>query len=442
MATPPVTTTYANVAAAMKAASYRETFLDYLYDKAPTLPLGQRTPLPQHDGKVVDWPRMHELALVESAGTEGTYGDTTEKPVEMMNITATLQVFYNTLGFSSLYLKTTRDRDPKATIMKLLGQNAGASMEWQVRSYIAQAGMTAMRVDNSTKLNNTFEKWDVPVGRNNTTNTTSAIYLPSLTQSSGFWRGAFITVKRGKSEGVMGRITAWNATTDVATVAVYSGTVLPEALDIDRTAFASGNQTFVNICQPFKPKSASYPNASQNKQIRSGDKLTIAALTKATQILDENGAQRFPDGNYKAFISVKGKIELLNDTNYITAITNTSREGLTTGQVLTLGGCSLIPTTFPVTYDSPTTGGGGKTFQSTARTLQELEVTLVFGQDAFGVVDLDGDEDSVWDPRIIWYDAVDTYNKHGLHAFATWVIHFALKSLNANHVVGIVTYRG
>lgn len=443
MATAPTITTYAGVTAAMKAAFYKEQFLDHFYDKAPTLPLGVRVPLPQHEGKVVDWPRMHELALVESAGTEGTYGDTTEKAIEMMSITATLSVFYQTLGFSSLYLKTTRDRDPKSTIMGLLGKNAGASMEWQMRSQIAQYGMTAIRVDQAAKLNNTWEKWDTPVGRNNTNNTTTAIYLPSLTQSSGYWRGAFLTVKRGKAEGSMARITAWNATTDIATVSP----ALPETCDIDRTNFTAGAQTFVNVCQPYRPKPLANSYATigvskANASIRSGDKLTIQSLIKATQILDENGAERFPDGNYKAFVSVKGMIELQNDTNWLTAITNTMRDGLITGKVMTLGGCSLIPTTLPVTYDKPTVAGGGKAFQTTARGLEELEVTLVFGQNAFGVVDLDGDQDSVWDPRIIWYDEVDTYNKHGLHAFATWVIHFAVKSLNANYVVGIVSFRG
>lgn len=443
MAVPITVTTYAGATAAMKAAYYREQFLDSFYDKAPTLPLGMRVPLPSHEGKTVDWPRMHELALVESAGTEGTYGDTTEKGIEMMNITATLQVFYQTVGFSSLYLQTTRDRDPKSTIMGLLGRNAGASMEWQVRAHIAQYGMTAIRVDQASKLNNTWEKFDLPVGRNNTNNTTTAIYLPSLTQSSGYWRGAFLTVKRGKAEGVMARITAWNASTDVATVSP----ALPETCDIDRTNFTAGAQTFVNICQPYRPRilaaaAATIGVAKANAAIKSGDKLTIQSLIKATQILDENGAERFSDGHFKAFVSVKGMIELQNDANWITAITNTARTGLETGQMNVIGGVTLIPTTLPVTYDKPTGASGGKAFQTTARGLEELEVTLVFGQNAFGVVDLDGDQDSVWDPRIIWYNEVDTYNKHGLHAFATWVIHFALKSLNANYVVGIVSYRG
>lgn len=448
MATPTTVTTYAGATAAMKAAYYREQFLDYFFDKAPTLPLGVRVPLPSHEGKTVDWPRMHELALVESAGTEGTYGDTTEKGIEMMNITASLSVFYQTVGFSSLYLQTTRDRDPKSTIMGLLGRNAGASMEWQVRAHVAQYGMTAIRVDQASKLNNTWESWDMPVGRNNTLNTTTAIHLPTLTGSAGYWRGAFLTIKRGKAEGQMVRVTAWNASTvansgKVATVSP----ALTEAIDTDRTNFATGAQTFVNICQPYRPRilAAAYATigvAKANASIKSGDKLTIQSLIKATQILDENGAERFPDGNYKAFVSVKGMIELQNDSNWLTAITNTARTGLETGQMNVIGGCTLIPTTLPVTYDKPTGAAGGKTFQTTARGLQELEVTLVFGQNAFGIVDLDGDQDSVWDPRIIWYNEVDTYNKHGLHAFATWVIHFAVKSLNANYCVGIISYRG
>lgn len=440
MATPPTTTSADGQSAAMKAAFYRETFLDHFYDKSPTLKDGVPTPLPMHEGLVVDWPRYHELALVESAGTEGTYGDTTEKPIEMMAITATLEVWYNTVGFSTLWLKTTRDKDPKSSIISLLGRNAGASMEWQVRKHIAQYGITGLRVDYVDQWNATFQKWDVPVGRNSTTNTTTAIYLPSLTHSEGFWNGAFLTVKRGKSEGYCGRITNWNASDDVATVSP----AMPEAMDLDKTAFnASGNQTYVNICQPFRAATKSFHVDSSNLQIKSGDTLTIKALLKAATILDENGAETFEDGYYHCYVSAKTEHELKNDTNWLTMQQYTMRKGIEKGEVGIIAGFKLIKTTLPVTYDNPAAYvEGWHAIQTSAHSLQDTEVTLCMGRNAFGIVDLSGDEDSVYDPQVIFNTAIDTYNKHGLHGFATWVIHFVTKALNANYCVGIFSHRG
>jgi len=439
MATSPTTTSATGQTAAMKAAFYREQFLDNFYDKAVTLKIGVPTPLPQHEGLTVDWPRMHELAIVESAGTEGTYGDTTEKPIETMSIRATLQVWYNTIGFSTLWLKTTRDRDPRSTIIALLGRNAGASMEWQVRKHVAQYGITGLRVDAATQWNSTFQKWEVPVARNNTNNTTTAIYLPSLTQSSGFWRGAFISIKRGKSEGYGGRITGWNSTLDLATVSPD----LPEACDIDRIGFATGNQTFVNICQPFHAKSASFPVLSENKQIKSGDKLSVSSLLTAGVILEEMGAQTFPDGLFRCFVSGKAEMELKNDPQWLIMNEYTMRDGIEKGQVGNIANFKLIRTSLPVTYDNPAAYAAGQhAIQSTAHNLQGTEVTLCFGVGAFGIVDLSGDEDSVYDPQVIFNTAIDTYNKHGLHGFATWVIHFVTKALNSNYCVGIFSHRG
>jgi hypothetical protein len=310
-------------------------------------------------------------------------------------------------------------------------------MEWQARKTLATTCMTALRVDAVTKLNSTFQKFDVAVGRNNTTNTTTAVYLPSLSHSSGFWRGGFLTVKSGKAEGHMARITAWNATSDVATVSP----ALPEAFD-----WGTGSTSppaYVNICQPFKPKSASYKNTgAENKPIRSGDRLSVKSLLAAVEVLGETGGEPFPDGLYRCFCSHLGGVELKNDSNWLTMQTNTARTGIETGQIGEIAGCRIIRTTLATTYDSPTTGGGGKAFQTAARLYQELEVTLVLGQNAFGIVDIDGDEDSPWDPQIIWNTSPDTYNKKGLHGFASWIIHFAMKGLNANYCVGIITYRG
>ena len=167
-----------------------------------------------------------------------------------------------------------------------------------------------------------------------------------------------------------------------------------------------------------------------------GDVLTTEILQKAEEILFKNGAMPFDDGNFVCAIHPVVYRYLLTDSTWVAAMQNSKLSGLENNDLGVWSRIKFVRMTTPARYAS--THATANSFSSTAG---NIYVTLVFGRDAYGVVALSGKGEPQLSIKIPSPNDGNTENPNNLYGTMGWKLYWKAKPLNANFMVGIMTYQ-
>lgn len=167
-------------------------------------------------------------------------------------------------------------------------------------------------------------------------------------------------------------------------------------------------------------------SAGATTQIVSGKALTAVAATdtltgleirKAVRTLKQNKAKRFDSGYYRGIIQPFTAMDLMGNSEWLSAYQYTAPENMIKGVVGRIAGVEFVES------------NQGSTEASTVT----IYHNFVFGKNAYGIVKLA----SFTDPKVYVAQGVTTNNPLGLRSTVGWRMPFAAVILNANWCVNI-----
>lgn len=161
--------------------------------------------------------------------------------------------------------------------------------------------------------------------------------------------------------------------------------------------------------------------------------LTVGELNEAVRTLELANVPRFPDGFYHAIAHPRVKYDLINSTTYREQNLYVSTESLRRGELTEIGGVKLL-----FTSEAPE-------YVDAGATSAEVYATIVYGPDAYGVVDLAGSTIGRIDPQtqkgvdVIVIPATTPSKVDPLNQYGTlgWIATFVAKILDQTRMVRI-----
>jgi hypothetical protein len=415
-------TTTATLTSAMQTY-YDNRFLSYFKEKVVVMDQGQKRPVPLNSGKTIDFFRYHPYDLVTSSSTEGTVG--TEVATLAMNFTATIVVWKNYTKISEFLQLTSRDRNLE-NIVDLMAQNAAESLDWQTQREIALYGATYIRGDcNATYQFEFTAGGDVS---NSATTSISSSVFDTYCASNDVLIGSVVSFTRGYNYGQARVISDFAASGGKITWE----TAMPE------TFRAAGMDTGTKVVRgwfcEFRDSSAT---STAPKSLKQG--FQFRAVTKAVELLEKAGAPKFPDGYYHGVIDPVCKRQLLADSSVLTYMQNSRPAKLEKNQIGEIASVMWYSTTMPMRLEDE--HGTSVTLSNSTfinKDAGKYYVTWVFGQNAFGVVELSGRRKKI---------IVKTPGPNSLsvptdeYSTVGWKAYWICKALNSSYAVGIITYQ-
>lgn len=151
------------------------------------------------------------------------------------------------------------------------------------------------------------------------------------------------------------------------------------------------------------------------------DTLTGAEIRKAVRTLKKNKAKLFEDGLFKGIAPVSAVYDLRANTEWLDAFRYADPLNIQNGEVGTLHGVRFYETNNEVTEASTVT----------------VYHTYIFGQNAYGILSLDGQPGK----RIFVKNPDDSSTDNPVNTFSTvgWKAFFVAKVLNATWVITVKT---
>lgn len=149
------------------------------------------------------------------------------------------------------------------------------------------------------------------------------------------------------------------------------------------------------------------------------DTLTGLEIRKAVRTLKTNKAQRFENGFFRGIIQPYSSMDLMGNSEWLSAYQYTTPENILKGVVGKLHGVEFVES------------NQGSTEASTVT----IYHNFVFGKNAYGVVRLE----SMTDPKIYVAQGVTQNNPLNLRSTVGWRMPFTAVVLNANWIINIKT---
>ncbi|MHC4648439.1 MAG: N4-gp56 family major capsid protein [Planctomycetota bacterium] len=415
-------TTTATLTSAMQTY-YDNRFLAYFKEKIVVMSQGQKRPIPKNAGKTIDFFRYHPYALVTSSGTEGTVG--TEVATLAMSFTATIAVWKNYTKVSEFLELTSRDRNLE-NIVDLMAQNAAESLDWQTQREIALYGAMYIRGDcNSTYQFEFTAGGDVS---NSSTTAISSAVFDAYCATNDVLIGSVICFTRGFNYGQARVISDFAASNGVITWE----TACPETPR--QAGMDAGTKEIKGWFCEFRDSSAT---STQPKSLVQG--FQLRAVTKAVELLEKANAPKFSDGMYHGVIDPICKRQFLADSSVLLYMQSSRPAKLEKNQIGEIAGVNWYLNTMPMRLeDEPGTSVTLSNSTFINKSAGKYYVTWIFGQNAFGVVELSGRRRKI---------LVKTPGPHTVslptneYSTVGWKAYWICKALNATYAVGIITYQ-
>lgn len=395
---------------------------------------GQSVPIDPNNSTTANWFRYHPASLQTAAATvEGDTAALTYKAFTGMSITSTISTWNDQFEFSMLHYKTSRDPLLKGAT-EVMADQAAESIDWNTLYTIAESGITCLpanAVSASTgAITTTLVAEDATLTAASTTAlTTSASLGFTITNSStSALVGGWVTFTRGAGYGHASRISASTSASGINVITIQDACPQTPCTNTQTTS-PNGPPTHIYVASPF----------NSTDIMTSSDIITTGCLRKTEEILFKNKARKFADGYYAAVIRPEVYTTLLSDTVWQTAMQYQDKGALENNEIGKWSQIKFFRSTTPANYNvasatlssfslapsGDNTGGTGR-----------LHMTYVFGQDAFGTVKLSGSgfPEMNIETGPTKSDPNDLYGRMG------WKVYWAVKALNANFCVGIVSY--
>lgn len=345
---------------------YDKKFLKRVDKNLQLRKLGQKRPLPEGNGKTIEFFRYLNLSpsVSSSTLTEGALPSAmTFKGQKIQKTLAEMGAF---VQVTSLLRQTHIDENVSG-VVDMVAEHAARVLDLKSHMELA-SGVYSLPADYATDTESTF------VGACDSGSTTTTVVDATLSTNTNYGDAnddlnqSVITFTSGVNAGKS------RACTDYVTA---TGTItFSPALE---QACETGD-TFV----------VSTPDA-----ITSTEKLTYAVVKKARTLLKKQETPMFENGYYVCVASPDALSGLMDDTNWINAHTykDSLSTGLFTGEVGKWAGVRFIEETgefkFPVVTrgTAGTTGGPGASGANYSAT-GTVESAFVLGRECFGVTTL------------------------------------------------------
>lgn len=415
--------TRTDVLTAAQVTKYQKKFLSHFMERTIMRNFAQLAPVPDGEGKTLDFFRYYPLAKKTSADSEGLTAFT-YKTYQGMALQATMTEWGDQVSFSMFHYKTSRDRHlTQAT--DTLSQQAAESCEYEIFFQLQRTGILPLHPKAVTSVGVASPSWISQNVKLHSTNTTTVLYLSDsqLTLSgkavNDAFNGGWACIQYGAGYGHAARISDYASVSRKMTLS----TAAPDTPQSNTQT----NPTEVTLVSPFRAA------------LTASDTITVALLQKALEILRKGGARPFPDGYYAGIMSPEIETQLLGDRVWKEQAYRASY-----GEEQGYTGAKLDTTIwngirwFRVTK--------GPRYVTTAKTMNAMSqdsgnvfLTMIMGQDAFGIPHLDA-ATPTFHHKIPSTDDQNTSNPRGSFGTDAWNLWWTVKPLNANHNVGIFSY--
>jgi hypothetical protein len=394
---------------------YDRNFLDIIKQDLKLVPFGQRRPLPEGNGKTIQFFRWLNIAVTLTSGvvdaklTEGVNPSATK--LYGQDLSATIEDYGAFAQISSLMQKTHLDGKISKGISgmaALFAEHAATIMDLVTMQEVVSNGAMAIAADLATT--STFS------GTVTTATSTTSFADTALATNTNFGDAnddlnqSIVTFTSGLAYGQSRPVTDYVTSGGVVTI---------PALD---SIMAVGD-TFV-VTTP--------------DEITAGDDLSYENLKRARTNLKKYKAPAFPGGYYVALVDPDAAEDLMDDTKWINAHTyagGPDRMGMFRGEIGKFAGVRVLEHTNPFKFPIQTrgtagvdggVGAGGINYSDSGA----VTANLVLGQHAFGVTTFRGI--SARKPPIVLRTSgpQDTSNPLGRYGTVGWQIEYVPKALN------------
>lgn len=396
--------------------------------------LGQKRPLPEGNGRQIQFYRYHDIAEVTSVLTEGTNPEPTA--ITGHEVNATLETFGGFSQQSELLEMTHVDK--LNGLVDLWGDQAGRSIDLRVMKEVVTNGAMQLRADNAAgQAGYGSGQWKgISTG---TASTTTVIYCAdgsfgststNLDQTNDFWIGGAITFTSGKNYGQTRYISDSDGTTKQVTV----------TLPFENAP--ANTDTFI-ISHPGKSAAAPVADAMDTT-----DPLTHKTFTKTWERLMTYEAAPLEDDFFVIVVGPTAHAGFMSDATWIGLQQYTPGQAskLYNGEIGRYMGFRVITTTRPFRAPLPTTattGGPGQSSTTHVTSGSNYSATgsghysLAMGREAFGVSHFPG-----WNKPKIYVKrpgAQSTDNPLEMYSTIGWKIPFVPMALNSLWCFAIVS---
>jgi len=392
---------------------YNKKLLECAAPKMPLAQFAQTVTVPLNSGEVAVFTKLMQLAPVTSALDETTAASAVQ--VYSSQISTTVARWGKAIGVSTL-LDDTFINKPTTAYSEILGINAGESMNLELGKTLLgasttddKAGVIALVYDSSQLSTNNISGTATAAG-----STTSLIDTTGLAAiTADLVKGGWISFTNPQEQnfGISRKILALDATSDI----VWWTTAIPVATSTS-TTYRIGH----------------FGHASSSTTTGGSDIYCMAAVVRATSLLEKNFAMTFPDGYWRGTLCPDSEAHFLTETSVGTWVSRhqyADQTNLLDGEIGRFHGVRYSRDNKPYRISD----AAGFPYSATGAIFADF----ILGRDSLGRCGLSGQTDTQF--IVKRPGPQTTSDPTNNFCTASWVTTFARLSLNACSAVAIIT---
>lgn len=408
-------TTLSGVGGLANLRYYDKRFLTRVNKRLLITQLLQKKPLPEGNGKTIDFFRYLNLAVSVSGATltEGQHPDATQ--FKMQTLSRSLAEYGAWTQIPSLHKQATTDQG-LVGVVDLMSENAARTLDTLYHMRVCSQGIYPLAGDLAAT-----SKFEGVVDSATSTTLVDA----ALSSNTNFGDA--------------------NDDLNQSIVIITSGTGYGQARTITDYATATGTMTITTAWDSTPVAGDTYVVVTPD-ELTSADKLTYENLKAARTILVNNEAEPFDDGYFVALACPDVLSGLMDDTKWIAAHTYKDGNNLYAGEVGKFAGIRFIEETNPFRFPIQTRGtagtaGGPGSLGANYSATGAVYTTPVFGKNSSGVTTFANKAGKIKNPPIFFKKAEDSGTFQPLNRYDTigWALEACVTPLNPLFAVGIWT---
>ena len=398
---------------------YDKKFLETVKNDLVLLGYAQQRPLPEGNGKVIQFFRWLNIAASTSSAllTEGVNPNATV--LAGQDLQATILEYGAFAQLTSLLKSSHIDRNVSGA-SELFGEHAATILDLLTHYQIASNGAFPLAADDAaaSKFSNIVDSA-----------TATTLVDAELNANTNFGDA--------------------NDDLNQSVIIITSGTGYGQARIVTDFVTSGGTCT-ISPAWDVIPAAGDLYTVVTPDEMASGDDLSYSNVKRARTILAKNKARKFPGGSYIGIVSPDAASGLMDDADWkIVQEYRTDQTGIFKAEIGSLAGVRFIEETNPFTFPieargtSGTAGGpgaNGANYSSTAA----ITGIPILGRDAFGATTFRRSAKDVPRPSIIVKTPGEHDTSNPLDRYGTvgWAVPFVVKALNPMHAVQIFIYTG
>jgi N4-gp56 family major capsid protein len=407
---------------------YVKKFLERVVNELPLMQFADVTPLPEGEGKTVNWFRYLNLAASVSSATLTEGALPNAMTLKMQKVAATIAEYGAFAQLSTLLKQTHIDKGVEGAV-QIFAEHAANVLDTLCHMIVCSTAARGLAADFKDLANPLSVRFSGTVDSSGD----SSLVDSDLTSNTDYGDSnddlnqSVVTITSGDGYGQQRTVSDYVAASGTMTVGA--------AWDVNPSA----GDTY-EVCSP-------HFGASDTKV------MTYAAIKRGVRMLKQARAPKFEGNSYVCLIDPAITEQIMDDEKWINAMTykDSLETGLFTGELGKFAGVRFVeennPFIFPVTdpgTDSTSFGPGaaGANFTSVYTPgVRYAQSSLFLGRGAFGGVAFQGKTGSMRKPPIYLTSPGPNDTSQPLKRFSTvgWQMEEVFKGLNPMFGVQVFT---